>query len=77
MKFLKKLGSLITILSIFAPGSANAYLGPGLGFGLSTIILIVLASIAFAMLMVFVNLYKMMFKNKKNRIDREKIDHSR
>ena len=62
------------LLVVFLQSSAHAYLGPGLGFGLSTMILVVLLSIMIALGFIVHNIYLRIFRSELQKSKRTKID---
>lgn len=58
---------------IFIPLNASAYIGPGLGFGVSTLILVVLISIFASLIYLLLGFIQKIFGKKKIE-DRKKIN---
>ena len=58
---------------MFIPLNASAYIGPGLGFGVSTLILVVLLSIFASLIYLLLSFIKKIFSKKKIK-DRKKIN---
>lgn len=52
---------------LFVPGSADAYIGPGLGLGTIGVVLGVVVSIVLALIAVLWYPFKRLFKKMKNR----------